>query len=447
VARKLKKAVPTIPFRYVHESIYHFSTLTRTTVLEAPNLRDDFYCSMLAYSSTLHALAVGLADKVYLWSEAHGVQGPFRDLTANPSRAGHVTSLAFSSAQGGNAILAVARANGQVVLWSPLDVNFTRNMKLPNVGPATHVSFSPKLIRRSSQRDARVLTDQELLLVGYDTGVVSVWFIEWPNAQERRRHQWHGSFMLRTKIFVHTQQICGIAWSSTGEFFATGANDNLCTLFLTKQVLARPARSESQAVLSPNALHTVYEAEAKHQWRLSAAVKAIAFCPWQRGLIAIGGGSNDRCIHFYHTISGTCLAILDCGAQITSLVWSSTRREIAATFGFAQPDHPYRVAVYSWPDCQQVVAIPWQDEMRALYAIAYPGGPNTRRSTSEVNNRGSRIAEEGCLVVASSDGSIKFHEVWCDARKSTSSHAGLLGGSSILEGLHGFEKEGRETIR
>ena len=61
--------------------------------------------------------------------------------------------------------------------------------------------------------------------------------------------------------------------------------------------------------------------------------------------MAIGGGSNDRCIHFYHTVSGACLATIDCAAQVTSLVWSTTRRQIAATFGFAQPEHPFRIAV------------------------------------------------------------------------------------------------------
>lgn len=423
------------------------SPLTESTVLEAPNLRDDYYCSMLAYSSTLHALAVGLADKVYLWSESHGVQGPLRTLQPESSRPYHVTSLGFSSAEGSNAILAVARANGQVALRSPLDFGHTRGMVLPIGGSATHVSFSPKMVRRSSQRDSRNMTDQELLLTGYDTGIVAVWYIEWPGEQERRRFNWHGSYSLRARICTHTQQICGLAWSISGDFFATGGNDNICNLFSTKEVLARPTISNNDPDLSPNASYVIGDDIVRHQWRLSAAVKAIAFCPWQNGLIAIGGGSNDRAIHFFHTTSGTCLATIDCGAQITSLIWSKTRREIAATFGFAQPEHPYRVAVYSWPQCEQIVAIPWQDEMRALYAIPYPGGPNTGRGRPEGNTWASRTSEEGCIIVASSDGSIKFHEVWCDSKRATVPCSGLLGGSSILESLHGLDKEGYETIR
>lgn len=103
---------------------------------------------------------------------------------------------------------------------------------------------------------------------------------------------------------------------------------------------------------------TIDDRQAKHRWEHTAAVKAIAFCPWRDGLVATGGGSHDKCIHFYHTTSGVTLATIAVHAQVTSLIWSTTRREIAATFGYAQPDHPFRIAVFSWPECRQVAAIP-----------------------------------------------------------------------------------------
>ncbi len=33
----------------------------------------------------------------------------------------------------------------------------------------------------------------------------------------------------------------------------------------------------------------------------SAAVKAMAWCPWQSNGLATGGGSNDRTIRFWNT--------------------------------------------------------------------------------------------------------------------------------------------------
>ena len=99
--------------------------------------------------------------------------------------------------------------------------------------------------------------------------------------------------------------------------------------------------------------------------------------------------------------------------------------------------------------------MPWWDENRALCAIAYPGGPSYgpadeegatgRREDGTWARRG---VEEGCIVVAASDMAIRFHEIWSDKRGSAgvggvlgSGTAGLLGGSDILEGLHGISRD------
>jgi meiosis-specific APC/C activator protein AMA1 len=60
-----------------------------------------------------------------------------------------------------------------------------------------------------------------------------------------------------------------------------------------------------------------------------------------------------------------------------------------------------------------LVGIPWWGEERALYGIEYPG-------------------LGGSLVVATSDASIKFHEVWSGADGGKGSGSSVLG-SSILD--------------
>ncbi|KAL1305169.1 hypothetical protein AAFC00_002091 [Neodothiora populina] len=321
----------------------------------------------------------------------------------------------------------------------------------------------------------------EYLLIGDEVGHVYFYSIEWPNSSDRDLYNWHGSMTLLARLTVHTQQICGLAWSPDGEFFATSGNDNSLFLFETRKVLHRARDNNLPAVQVRSGGSTgtdpppgqgnvisIVAGQESHHWRLNAAVKAVAFCPWQPSLLAAGGGSNDRCIHFFHALSGASLAIIDCAAQVTSLVWSRTRREIAATFGFAQPDHAFRVAVFSWPGCETLVKIPWWGEERALWAVAYPGGPNTGfaeaesgrtdgRSASRRAREGTawsmrRTRDEGCLVIATSDASIKFHEVWSESARSGRGELGIglggsLGGSDILEALHGVDKEGREVIR
>lgn len=61
--------------------------------------------------------------------------------------------------------------------------------------------------------------------------------------------------------------------------------------------------------------------------------------------------------------------------------------------------------------------------------------------------KGTQRHMDGCIVVAASDETVRFHEVWSDCRKGVIGWRGVLGGSDILEGLEGIEKDGGETIR
>ncbi|KAL3425457.1 WD repeat domain-containing protein [Phlyctema vagabunda] len=419
-------------------------------VLDAPNLRDDFYCSVLAYSATCHTLAVGLGALLYAWSEMTGVH-LLHGGTGNNS---WLTSLAFSSPQGCKSILAFGRSDGTLNLMSIYDTLVPR-FQLQQRHPIACLTWKPTIVMRPSRNPLTpgMMVKTEMLLVGDEVGDIYCYSIEWPDTWEVTRDGWGGNVTLSAKISLHRQQICGLSFSRDGYLFATGGNDNLCCLFETNKVLLSSWDESEVSVRAFTGVHMISDEDnqtgvqavivgsEKHRWVHGAAVKAIAFCPWNDTLVATGGGSNDKCIHFFHTSSGACLATISVAAQVTSLIWSTTRREIAATFGYAQPDHPYRIAVFSWPECKQVAAIPWEGEHRALFAIAYPGGPNESQKSREGGRSLSRTAREGCLVVASSDESVKFHEVWTADPKATTGGKGLLGGSDILEGLEGIDRE------
>ncbi|KAI0834040.1 WD40 repeat-like protein [Hypoxylon sp. FL0890] len=420
--QKEERCLPNAPFK----------------VLDAPGLRDDFYCSIMSYSRTCNTLAVGLGNLLYGWSESSGVTL----LNTGLKDGSWLTSVAFSSDQGGKSILAFGRSSGLLSLVSLFDSLLPR-FEAYHPEPIACLSWRPTTSTRPSRnrRNPAVLVKTEDLLVGDDMVA---------------RENWRGAMTLLARIKVHSQQICGLAWSPDGEQFATGGNDNLCCLFSVDSVtdgehcpnasldkpqaanstgneeeLNSPNAEDEGAIFSPSSPGLTFDCPSplsnmkclpagseKHRWRHGAAVKAIAFCPWRQGLVATGGGSNDKCIHFYHTNSGAALATISVAAQVTSLIWSTTRREIAATFGYAQPDHPYRIAVFSWPDCRQVAA----ERLK------------------------SRTAEEGCIIVASSDESVKFHEVWVAGRKATTLSSGVLAGSDILEMGEGIDKEG-DVIR
>jgi hypothetical protein len=196
------KKIPITPFR----------------VLDAPALRDDFYCSLLAYSPTLHCLAVGLGPHVYLWSEKprecpdESSNDPsHRQLpeSLNTPFGAHVTSLSISSPGGASAILAIGRADGRITLWSPKETIPRFDSEQPS--PISSVCFHPVPIRRASRREPGEIVDTEELLVGDEAGNVYLYSIEWPDQLKRDIFDWPGSLTLLLRIASHSQQICGLA--------------------------------------------------------------------------------------------------------------------------------------------------------------------------------------------------------------------------------------------
>jgi cell division cycle protein 20 (cofactor of APC complex) len=118
---------------------------------------------------------------------------------------------------------------------------------------------------------------------------------------------------------AHEQEVCGLKWSPSGQQLASGGNDNLLHIW--------DSASTSSGSNSPY-LHRLDD----HQ----AAVKALAWCPFQSNLLASGGGTADRCIKFWNTHTGACVNSIDTQSQVCALQWSKHEREILSSHGFSQ---------------------------------------------------------------------------------------------------------------
>ena len=110
---------------------------------------------------------------------------------------------------------------------------------------------------------------------------------------------------------------------------ATGANDNL--------VLVWDDRNTNAPISTFN----------DHQ----AAIKAVAFCPWQPRTLATGGGSLDRHIRFWNLSTGNIINSIDTGSQVSSIVWSSEEyKELASAHGYSHN----QVTVWKYPTMGKV---------------------------------------------------------------------------------------------
>ena len=120
----------------------------------------------------------------------------------------------------------------------------------------------------------------------------------------------------------HEQEVCGLKWSGSGQQLASGGNDNLLHIWDVSM------SSSVQSAGRTQWLHRLQD----HL----AAVKALAWCPFQSNLLASGGGGGDRCIKFWNTHTGACLNSVDTGSQVCALLWNKNERELLSSHGFTQ---------------------------------------------------------------------------------------------------------------
>lgn len=102
-----------------------------------------------------------------------------------------------------------------------------------------------------------------------------------------------------SKLEGHTQEVCGLKWSLSGQQLASGGNDNLLHIW-DKASCTGSGRPQFRHRLDGHL----------------AAVKALAWCPFQANLLASGGGTADRCIRFWNTHTGALINSIDTHSQV-----------------------------------------------------------------------------------------------------------------------------------
>ncbi|ODV86439.1 hypothetical protein CANARDRAFT_197082 [[Candida] arabinofermentans NRRL YB-2248] len=287
-------------------------------VLDAPGLRNDFYANVVSYGKKHSIIAVGLGGIVYTWSNSTGT------VPLQPVDNEIISCVSYSH----DDILAVGTKRGRIIIYEydSRFINTTAIMK-SNTGVCCIVWIK----------------GTNCFFAGDDFGDVTVY--------ELVKDSNSDSFNLTIRCIFkcNEQQVCGIDISSDLKQITVGGNDNCCTIW-------------DIADLDHPRLKFILP----HQ----AAVKAIAYCPWMPNLLATGGGSKDRTIRFWHANSGTMINSIPTRAQITSLIWSKSSKEILVTFGFGEAvDKPTLIGIYSYPSMTLQTKLASTSNMRVLSAV------------------------------------------------------------------------------
>lgn len=277
-------------------------------VLDAPALKDDFYLNLIDWSNE-NILAVGLGSSIYLWNASTSKVTKLYELANSDI----VTSVAW--ADKGN-YLGVGTNTGLFQLWDPEECKLIKTL-----------SGHESRIGAMSWNDFTVSTGSRDKSILY------------------RDIRWDSDF--EAKFEHHKQEIWGLKWSFDKQYLASGGNDNKLCLWSIWSSKAPIAKFSS------------------HQ----AAVKALAWSPHQHGLLASGGGTADRWIKFWNTLSLREINSIDTCSQVWNLLFSKNVNEVVSTHGYSQN----QIIVWKYPSMSKVVTLTGHTQ-RVLYLANSPDG-------------------------------------------------------------------------
>eukprot|EP01004_Peranema_trichophorum_P002283 NODE_1353_length_1998_cov_89.296000_g1145_i0.p1 GENE.NODE_1353_length_1998_cov_89.296000_g1145_i0~~NODE_1353_length_1998_cov_89.296000_g1145_i0.p1 ORF type:complete len:436 (-),score=66.09 NODE_1353_length_1998_cov_89.296000_g1145_i0:636-1943(-) len=302
-------------------------------ILDAPDIVDDYYLNLLDWSSS-NVIAVALGTTVYLWHASSGEVTRLMDGEENESMA--ITSVNWSI---DGTTIAVGGDDCTIQIW-----DCSRQKKI-------------RTLRGHSNRVSCLAWNGTTLSSGSrDTSIL--------NHDVRMRES------ITATLASHTQEVCGLKYSSDGTQLASGGNDNkLCIWDIS---------SSSSGVVSPR-----FECTAH-----TAAVKALGWAPFQRNLLASGGGTQDRTIRFWNTINGECINSIDAGSQVCSLVWAKHARELVTSHGFTDN----QLSVWKYPSLVRIADLKGH-ESRVLYTSLSPDGRTVVSAAGDETIRFWRVFE------------------------------------------------------
>jgi len=257
-------------------------------VLDAPDLVDDYYLNLLSWGRN-NVIAVALQHSVYLW---HAADGKIDELCRLDGPDDYITSLEWSTTSDNS--LAIGTSSSEIQLWDAGAMCKVRSMQ-GHTARVSSLSWNQNMLT-SGGRDSVILN-----------------------------HDIRASRNVQSCFVGHQQEVCGLSWSPDGKILASGGNENLLCLWDMSSTNRMSSSTSSSEHFSP-----LYSLD-HHQ----AAVKALAWCPWQRNVLASGGGTADRTIRIWNVANGSNLKTVDSGSQVCALQWSEAHKELLSSHGFS----------------------------------------------------------------------------------------------------------------
>ena len=250
---------------------------TAYKVLDAPNLRDDFYLHLVDWSKQ-DIVAVGLDSKLYTWNAKYSEVSLLSDLDDYYN---YYSSLAYNN-------------DGKILISCSNDGTiFVRNVEK---------SKNVKIYREFSEGRICVVSPMNLNPNLFSIGAKDL-IIKTIDLRSKLNPI--------MKYVGHSKEICGMKWSLDDKRLASGGDDNKLFIWDIR-------KEESEKKLSS---HT-------------SAIKALDWSTYKFGYLLSGGGTQDMTLKLWNINIMTLVDSINTSSQICNIAFSKISHEFITTHGF-----------------------------------------------------------------------------------------------------------------
>ena len=357
-------------------------------ILDAPNLTDNFYYNPLDWGSK-NILSVCLGGFSYLWN--------YNNLETNLlTQNKYDIEYCSSSFMDNGVCIALGLNNGDIELWDIEKKIKIRSLNTHNDRVGTLAWNGYNLY--SGSKDSTILS--------HDVRI--------------KNH------VVMKLSGGHNKEICSIKWNSDFKYLASGGNDILVCLwdirgkynqnkssiwdfinsqsdeeneiendienmedkmeeenenssennfiennfsFLSKKnnlnYIKKNILKKSECIIGNDNVIEPLIIINKHK----GPVRALAWSPWQRSVLAIGGGKKDNFIRFYNADTKSVIGEINTGSQVCQILWNRYEKEIISSHG----NNKNPIYVWSYPKMNKITELIGHLS-RPLYMAMSPDG-------------------------------------------------------------------------
>ena len=382
-------------------------------ILDAPNLNDNFYYNPLDWGSK-NILSVSLGSYNYLWNY-NNLETYL--LTKNENEIEYCSSSFMDN----GVCLALGLNNGTIELW-----DIEKQIKIRT------------LVGHSDRVGTLTWNGYNLYSGSKDTNILS-------HDVRIKNH------LIMKLSGGHNKEVCTIKWNSDFKYLASGGNDNLVCLWDVRGKNEKNkssfwdilnSQSDDENENDDNIEEDDYEynlgsngtnnIDDNNKYKLNSInkknniiepltiinkhkgpVKALAWSPWQRNVLATGGGKKDNVIRFYNADTKSVIGEYNTGSQVCQILWNKYEKEIISSHGNSKNS----ICVWTYPKMNKIAELNGHLS-RALYMAMSPDGCTLVSGSSDETLRFWNINERDKIKKKNNDNNIEnvlscFNSMMC----------------------------------